>query len=155
MKIKILEYGDARWDQVATYAKNCSFQGSGTYLAELMTAGAFSDFEKVFCAYEGDSIIGFCTISKESCVENDIHYPWLDFLFVDELYRKQGIGRQLVNAVIMYARSLDFNELFLCTASHEDMYHKFGFMTLYEVNINECTKGKVMKMVLSDENRIS
>ena len=118
--------------QLIEYAKNCSFQGTGTYLAELLFYNEFEDYEKVFAVVSGDNVIGFAALLKEcSCIDNESHAPWLDFLFVDEKYRNQHIGSALIDAVFCYSKKLGFNDIFLCTVSHKDFYEKIGFITKY------------------------
>lgn len=138
--------GDEWYLKTAELARTCSFQGSGQYLCELMQENAFCDYERVFVACKDHAVIGFCVLTKESCVEDISSAPWLDFLFVTEEYRNRGIASALVKHTVDYASSLLFKELFLCTASHEAFYKKLGFETVYETNINGCTVGKVMKL---------
>ena len=143
-----VKYGDDRYYETANLAKNCSFQGTGSYLSELMNDNVFCDFERIYSAIVNDIVIGFCAIVKESCCENDWNTPWLDFVFVDESYRNLGIACQMIKVVESYAKSIGFTSLFLCTASHEDFYKKFGFQSIYSVKITENTDGVVMKKIL-------
>lgn len=139
-----------------SYAKNCSFQGTGAYLAELLSDGAFEDYEKVYAAISNDRIIGFVAIVKESCVENNGNEPWLDFLFVDEKYRNQYIGLAFINKIGNYAKSIGFEFLYLCTLSHVDYYKRAGFKILYTTDYYNGAgfeeKISVMKKRLGAEN---
>lgn len=148
VKIIPIKYGEKTYYETANLAKNCSFQGTGQYLAELMEDNVFCDFERVYSAIDNDTVVGFCAIVKESCCENDVNTPWLDFLFVDENYRNCGIACQMIKTVEDYAKTVGFDSLFLCTASHEAFYQKRGFESIYDVKINECTDGIVMKKIL-------
>ncbi len=74
--------------------------------------------------------------------------PWLDFLFVDENYHQNGIAHEMISTVKAFAKASCFNELFLCTASHEDYYKKVGFDTVADVQINEYAPGKIMRIAL-------
>ena len=142
-----LDASDVRYAETAELARTCSFRGSGAYLCSLMLDDSFSEYEKVFAAVEDDSVVGFCTLVKESCCESDDE-PWLDFLFVDERYRSRGIARMLVDAVCDYAKALSFEQIFLCTASHREFYEKLGFSFVCQSPINENTMGTVMKKSL-------
>lgn len=150
MNVKIIpvNYDDKRYYETAELAKNCSFQGTGAFLSELMRDNEFCDFERVFSAIVNDTVVGFCAIVKESCCENDSNTPWLDFLFVDENYRNCGIAYQMINVVESYAKEIGFTSLFLCTASHQAFYQKYGFKFSYDVSINEYTDGVVMEKLL-------
>lgn len=119
-------------NQLIEYAKNCSFQGVGSYLSELLSFDEFEDHEKVFAAVSKNGIIGFAALLKECCcIDNENNTPWLDFLFVDEVYRNRHIGFALIEAVCSYAKKLGFNDVFLCTVSHKEFYEKFGFVLKY------------------------
>lgn len=128
--------------RLAQYAKNCSFQGSGTYLAEMVENRELQGWEKVFCALYRDKIIGFGALMRSSCVDDEGYTPWLDFLFVDEEYRNRNIGRTIVSHICQYAKHLGFSTAFLCTLSHADYYHRLGFASLassffYNGTVNE------------------
>ena len=118
--------------QLIEYAKNCSFQGAGSYLAELLYYNEFEDYEKAFAVVIENKVIGFVALLKECCcIDNESHAPWLDCLFVDEKYRNQHIGIALIDTACCYAKKIGFNDIFLCTNSHKDFYEKSGFITKY------------------------
>ena len=142
-----LEVADTLYNQTAELARTCSFQGSGAFLCSLMLDGSLCEYEKVFAAVVNDTVIGFCTLVKETCCDSD-EEPWLDFLFVDEQYRGRGIARLLIDAVCEYAKSLNFEQIYLCTASHKDYYLRVGFIFVSEREINENTMGTIMKKSL-------
>ena len=123
--IHTVQFGDELYFRTAELARDCSFQGSGRYLCELMLQNSFCDFERGFAA----------------CKDH----------FVTEESRNYGIASALVKHTVNYARSLSFTELFLCTASHEAFYKKLGFETIFETDINECTIGKVMKLNMASK----
>lgn len=114
--------------ELIEFAKACSFQGTGTYLAELLSYNELEADEKVFAAVSEDRLIGFAALMECSCVENDDRTPWLDFLFVDEHFRGQHIGSALIDAVCRYAKQIGYSEIFLCTVSHSEYYKKLGFV---------------------------
>ncbi len=153
---EIVEVSTSIIKDLISYAKNCSFQGTGAYLAELLSNGAFEDYEKVYAAISNDRIIGFVAIVKESCAENNGNEPWLDFLFVDEKYRNQYIGLAFINKICHYAKSIGFEFLYLCTLSHVDYYKRAGFKILYTTDYYNGAgfeeKISVMKKRLGAEN---
>src|SRR3990167_10611681 len=67
-------------------------------------------------------------------LKNDLHeepFGFMEDVFVEEVHRKRGIGRMLVEAVIAEAKSQGCYKL-ICTSRHEkpdvhDYYKKFGF----------------------------
>ena len=93
---------------------------------------------------------------KSSCVDNEDHTPWLDFLFVDEEYRNRNIGRTIVSHICQYAKNLGFSTIFLCTLSHADYYHRLGFVSLassffYNGAVNE-EAIQIMEKSLTDND---
>ncbi len=123
------------------FAKNCSWQGSGGYLAELIENNEFTDSEIVIAAYLNNTIVGFATLVNDSCAEEFNETPYLDFLFVEEQYRNKGIATKLVDRIVKLAKE-NYNSLYLVTVSHESFYKKLGFEVIgkstVEGCINEC-----------------
>lgn len=118
--------------QLIEYSKSCSFQGVGSYLSELLLYDEFEDHEKVFVAISKNEIFGFVALLKECCcIDNEDNTPWLDFLFVDEVYQNRHIGLALIEAVCSYAKQLGYSDIFLCTVSHKEFYEKNGFFIKY------------------------
>lgn len=123
-------------NQLIQYAKSCSWQSTGQYLAELLENHEFDASEKIFAAIENQDIVGFAGLVKESCADDLKLYPWLDFLFVDERYRNRGIARRLIEHIFKAAKAENVSHIYLCTVSHTEMYMRFGFHTLYKTKIN-------------------
>ncbi|MBQ8842246.1 MAG: GNAT family N-acetyltransferase [Ruminiclostridium sp.] len=126
---------DSLKEKLIIYSHNCSFQGAGKFLAELLANNAFEKYEKVFVIETEDEIIGYGAILRECiCIDNEIQEPWLDFLFVDEKYRNKHIGFDLIDKICSYAKNLGFSSIYLCTVTHTDYYAKAGFKILYSTN---------------------
>ena len=99
---------------------------------ELYLYDEFEDHEKVFVAISKNEIFGFVALLKECCcIDNEDNTPWLDFLFVDEVYRNRHIGLALIEAVCSYTKQLGYSDIFLCTVSHKEFYEKNGFFIKY------------------------
>ncbi len=123
--------------ELIKYAKNCSFQSTGEYLAEILENNELQENEKVIVAYYNDSIIGFAGLFNESVAENFNETPYLDFLFVEEGYRNRGIATKLVDKIIEQARE-NYKVLYLVTVSHEQFYKKLGFETITMSKVIGC-----------------
>lgn len=119
--------------KLISYARECSFQNTGSFLAELLSdESAFEDYEEVLAVVIDDEIIGFGALLKECCcIYEEEHSPWLDFLFVEEKFRNLHIGIKLVEEICEKAKALGFESIYLCTLSHMGYYHKLGFDSLY------------------------
>ncbi len=129
-------YSNSERSALIRYARECSWQGTGSYFADCLEDNAFDSAEKVVAAYDDGKIIGFAALVRESCVEDTALAPWLDFLFVEEKCRNKGLARAIVEYLFLLAKSEGIEKVFLCTVSHEKMYEKFGFVTIYKTIIN-------------------
>ena len=119
------------WLPVAEYAKNCSLQETGAYLANRMKNNEFTDWERVFAALEDGNIAGFCTLSKTSAVFGDTYSPYIGFIFVGEPYRGNRISEKLCSAAAGYAKSVGFDRVYLYS-DHVNLYEKYGFVKIDE-----------------------
>jgi GNAT superfamily N-acetyltransferase len=59
--------------------------------------------------------------------------PWLAAVYVAPLYRKQGIGSELVKAVESVAQKLQIERLYLFTPDQEPFYSRLGWKVLERV----------------------
>ena len=147
--MKIIQLSNNPQDKIRKelikFARNCSWKGTGRYFAELLENNEFEESEKIFIASDKENIVGFAALINESCVEDTELAPWLDFLFVDEKFRNKRIARMLVEHIFQVAESENVGSVYLCTVSHEKMYERFGFRTLYKTIINGGDECKVME----------
>jgi len=131
LEIKVLTYHDEElWEEVATYAENCSFGDTGKYLSNRMKSNQFLDWERVFVALEDNAVAGFCALSKKSDVITD-YTPHIGFIFVGEPYRGKRISEKLCLSAIEYAKVIGFNEVYLYS-DLVDFYEKYGFSKIDE-----------------------
>lgn len=67
-------------------------------------------------------------------MENYEHLsPWLSSLYVPTGKRHKGIGSLLVKELIIKAKELNINSLYLFTEKHEDWYNQMGWSILEKV----------------------
>lgn len=118
------------------YSRQCSWNVTGQYFADLLENNEFNSSEKIFALTHNDYVIGFAGLVNESCIENSGLSPWLDFLFVDNKYRNQGFAKMMIEHILHTAKLNGIKIVYLCTASHEKMYEKFGFHTFQRTTIN-------------------
>ena len=62
-------------------------------------------------AVHSDTIVGYCTISREFSTWQAADYAHMDTLFVDELHRGRRIGERLVTAALETALQLGATEM--------------------------------------------
>lgn len=127
MDIQILSNSHKKWRDVATFAEKCSWRG-GKYLAELMKSNSFNDWERVFAAFDGDKIIGFCTLTEKDELESKYQYkPLIGFVFVDEAFRGRRISEKMICKVGEYSKSIGFAKIYIMS-SEKDLYEKYDFV---------------------------
>lgn len=130
MHIQSLTDGDNGWAAVAEYAHNCSWR-AGAALAEQMNECRFSDWERVFAAFDGDRIAGFCTLAKTDCIPDIVYTPYIGFVFVGEPYRGNRLSEKLILSALAYAKELGFDRVYLIS-DHVHLYEKYGFVKVDE-----------------------
>jgi predicted N-acetyltransferase YhbS len=130
MQIESLTYSDKLWQVVAEYAQNCSWK-AGANLAKQMKKCHFSDWERVFAAFDGDNIAGYCTFAKTDCIPDVSYTPYIGFVFVEEQYRGNRLSEELILSVLAYAKELGFDKVYL-VSDHVNLYEKYGFVKIDE-----------------------
>ena len=138
LKIEILNVNNINeYSNFINYLKNCSWQSTGEYLAELIENNEFTDSEIVIVTYLRNKIVGFAALVNDSVAENFNESPFLDFLFVEEEYRNRGIATKVVNYIVDYAKE-KYDTIYLVTVSHELFYKKLGFETIAKSTVIDC-----------------
>ena len=146
--VDVLKNDEIR-DKLIQFSGNCSWQPTGSYLAELVKDNNLEEKEVVFVAVENDEVVGFVAFLTE-CVadvrESDADVEqmnaWLDFLFVDESYRGQKISTKLIEGIFKHCKRKHFDKLYLITEDHEAMYQKYGFCNIGNLTLTcgvDCT----------------
>lgn len=130
MEILPLTKKDALWQELAAYARECSWR-AGRELAEQMQKDSFSGWERVFAAFEGGKPAGYCTLKKRDCIPDLPYTPYIGFVFVGEPYRGKRLSQRLLETAMGYARGLGFREVYLIS-DHQGLYEKYGFARVDE-----------------------
>jgi N-acetylglutamate synthase-like GNAT family acetyltransferase len=116
---------DSIWDKLINYASNCS-RSAWPILAQKMKENNFLERERIFVVIENEQIIWFCTFTKEDWIPDCDYTPFVWFAFVDENYRWKRLSEQMIDEVEKYARTLNFEKLYL-VSDHKWLYEKYGF----------------------------
>ena len=146
MQIKPINRDDILWRKTIDYAKNCSWK-AGTFLAEKMENNAFSGWEKVFAALDGDNIAGYCTFIQKDCISNVEYTPYIGFIFVGEQYRGKRLSEKMISFAMDYSKKLNFNNVYI-VSDHINLYEKYGFAKIDEREVSGMGIQKVyVKMV--------
>ncbi len=128
MTFELLTASSEKWSNLIRYAEACPWS-AGKALAQAMTDNAFTDWERVLAALEGERICGYCTISKTDCIPDVSYTPYIGFLFVDEAYRGRRLSQQMIQYAMDYLKSLGFPSVYL-VSDHENLYEKYGFTVI-------------------------
>ena len=125
MWIRVISQKDRLWNELINYSKNCNWE-AWPILAQKMEENKFSNWEKIFVAVDNDKIIWFCTFTKEDWIPDCDYSPFVWFIFVDENYRWKRISEKMINIVEKYAKTLDFEKLYI-VSDHKGLYEKYWF----------------------------
>jgi N-acetylglutamate synthase-like GNAT family acetyltransferase len=77
-----------------------------------------------FAAFDGDRQVGFARV-----VSDQATFAWVCDVFVEDGRRGEGIGRRLMEAVVLDPRLSGLKRMVLATGS-PDFYTRFGFTPL-------------------------
>ncbi|MFC3116134.1 GNAT family N-acetyltransferase [Cellvibrio fontiphilus] len=139
LKLCALESRPEFFAQVAQWHhQECERQGLKSSLAlrqqRLVMHVRDNHIPKTLIALQNNQLVGCVSLvdytyrSSERMPKVTTESPvWLSNLFVQENYREQGIGNQLIDAAKDYAQSLGLEELWLSATDYTDYYQKRGW----------------------------
>ncbi|MGX9807744.1 GNAT family N-acetyltransferase [Exiguobacterium acetylicum] len=84
-----------------------------------------------FIALDDVTCVGTVSLFEHDLKERPAYTPWLASLFVEKAYRNQGIAQQLIDQLIIYAKSRQITTIYLKTDNASAYYKKLGW-TLVE-----------------------
>ena len=80
------------------------------------------DNSMCFALFEGDRQLGFGRVATDFVV-----FAWLMDLFIDPDYRGRGLGRFLLQQILIHPELQQVNGIGLRTKDAHRLYNKFGF----------------------------
>lgn len=92
--------------------------------------------------------IGSATLKIQEMETHRQYLYWLGGVYVHPQYRRQGVGSRLVNYTAAKAKSLEVEELYLYTRSHEGFYARLGWQVIERPLYHE-RSATIMKRNLS------
>ena len=129
MKIDILKKADITQDvevQICTLFKQLSSGINQVPLKKVFEQEA--QITLAYCSIEGH-IIGMALMCTYSVISGN--KAWIEDVVVDQNYRGKGIGRKLIEKLLMQAKKRNISEILLFTADHRkaaiELYKSFGF----------------------------
>lgn len=132
MKIIAITPQSPLWERTIAFAQSCSWR-AGPYLASLMRKNAFTDWERVFVALEGDELAGYCTLAKTDTIPAAPYTPYTGFVFVSERFRGARVSEKMLAATEATARALGFSTMHI-VSGEKGLYEKYGYAPLKNVS---------------------
>lgn len=87
-------------DAEVLFGLNERFNGAGCNALELVRASLETNTqEAVFLVKKGDTVAGFCCVQVFKSMCYNRHYAEITELFIDEGFRRQGLGTELLKKV--------------------------------------------------------
>jgi len=131
MKIEYLADHLAFADDVATWIYNAFIKDVRDDLSYEQVLLAAKDCHKSQLPIRLIAIIDGACVGTVSIMQNDLkcrdYTPWLAALYVDEPFRKNGIGEALIDSVKRIVKDLGYHEVYLRTEHASDYYRKLGW----------------------------
>lgn len=94
-------------------------------------------YPMTFVALYDVTCIGTVSLFENDLNERLAYTPWLASLFVEKVYRNQGIAQQLINQLIVYAKSRQITTIYLKTENALAYYIKLGWTLIETVETTD------------------
>jgi len=108
---------------------------------ELLTSGRYV----AFAALDGDEVVGFGTLCESHALYAEGSFGIVQEFYVKPVYRSHRIGRELLEKIVLHARTQGWKRLELCTPPVPEFDRTVAF---YRENGFEITGGYKMKRLL-------
>ncbi|MGH2103359.1 GNAT family N-acetyltransferase [Aerococcus urinaeequi] len=105
--------------------------GAAKYLAKKIQKDQLKEDEKIiFLIDRKAQLIGFASLLIVDIISNVNYGPFLSTVYVEPIYRGQGVAYQLVNEIEDIAKAADYADLYAIT-QHTGLYEKMDFEFLF------------------------
>jgi N-acetylglutamate synthase-like GNAT family acetyltransferase len=78
-----------------------------------------------FGVYKGNDQVGFARVVTDQAV-----FAWILDVFILENYRKHGLSKMLISAVMEHSDLQNLQRWGLCTEDAHGLYERYGFWTI-------------------------
>ena len=119
-------------DRLLAFAENCSWEGAGEHIAEMIRSWVFEDWETMFAAVMNGRIVGMASAMKTDYYPLPEVYPWVSCLFVSEEYRGQRISGELIDCANRYLKEQGFDRSYIPT-EYTGLYEHYGYRYLRDI----------------------
>ena len=100
------------------------------FQTELAASTAQGTVPSTFVAQVDGNVVGSISLLPHDMDIDEPWTPWLANLYVHPDYRQQGVGKQLIQHLIAFARRNSLDQLYLFTPSSRDYYEALGWTLL-------------------------
>ncbi|MDF2868150.1 MAG: N-acetyltransferase [Gammaproteobacteria bacterium] len=98
-----------------------------SYEEELAHQCNYSQLPITYIVQQNNTVLGTASLYLNDLNSHQHLVPWLANVYTFEAYRKQGVGAYLVEQVVLQAKSLGFDKLYLFTDDKAEWYQKLGW----------------------------
>lgn len=96
--------------------------------AELAECVAANGFPATLVAFdESGQLAGSVSLVATDAPDFPEYSPWLASLYVAPSFRGRGLGKQLIDALVVHAHKLGFERLYLFTPVSPEIYRRGGW----------------------------
>ena len=96
-----------------------------TNMKDVFGKGVDSENQYYLCAEKGGVIVGFCSLAVKNNLWQQGKLGHIDEIVVEETFRGNGIGKELLNRISQTARTLGCKRIELDSAHHRKEAHEF------------------------------
>lgn len=144
-RMNILKFSELSYkDKWIIKIRNCDWIAA-KFLADLLEQDRFHEVlgdGSLFIMADGEKLVSFCTLTQKDCIEDEMLFPWIGFVFTSPEYRGHRCSEKLIAAACDEAKKRGYDRVYLAT-DHIGLYEKYGF-----TYIESCTD------IYDDESRI-
>lgn len=119
------EFGDR--NEWIEKIRSCDW-GAAKLLADILERDRFDELldGQLFVMADGKKAVSFCTLTKRDCIEDDVLYPWIGFVFTAPEYRGNRYSGKLIEHACEAAKEQGHSKVYIAT-DHIGLYEKYGF----------------------------
>lgn len=131
--INIRPYESSDHTALATLTTELGYPTSPDQMFHRMHTMSRQESYRTFVAIQGQKVIGYAGVSKQSYWEKDGCFLRIQALVVSHEYRRSGVGKLLVEAAEKHAKSTGANAVLLNCGNREEregahhFYKRMGF----------------------------
>ena len=130
--VRKVDRGTPLADRLLEFVEACSWTEAKAHVADQIRSWAFTDWETMFAALEGERIIGMASVMKEDYYPLPDIGPWVSTVFVSEAYRGLRVSERLIAHANDYLRAQGFRRSYI-PSGHVGLYERYGYAYVREI----------------------